>query len=94
MNVLTIDHQQICTEEQTIEVGKQYQYKEDSLIADVEVLSVEETDIWFDMELKIIKSNIDVGDAKVFTAGASKGKFAYSGMWKLYDLGTYCEIGD
>ena len=85
------DHNQICTKDNEIEVGKQYCYKEDQFIAEVIVVKDTSNKDGIGFDLKTVKSNapslfkVD----KVFDIWAASGHYAYNGMWRLYDSGSY-----
>lgn len=82
----------ICTTNNEVEVGKEYQYSEEGHVCDVVVLEQEEKEDWFEFKLKVLTTSRTTdffSKGNVFTCGAVKGMYAYSGMWRLYDKGTY-----
>lgn len=84
------DHNQICTSGSVVEVGKQYQYYEDGMIVEVTVVEDRSDDKGIGFLLKIDKRlNWPEKGPGQFSCWAALGKFAYSGMWRLYDMGTY-----
>jgi hypothetical protein len=86
------NHNQICTKDSEIEVGKKYQYYESlpTIIADVKVLEDNSDEEYLSFKLKVLK---DLGgtiqEGEIFHISAAQGHYAYAGMWRLYDLGTY-----
>lgn len=86
------DHNQICTTGKEVKVGKAYQYKEASWIADVKVISEISDASGISFELKILRQNYKIGIEDTFTCWAAHGKYGYSGMWRLFDLGTYRKV--
>jgi hypothetical protein len=89
------DHNQICTTNNEIEVGETYCYKEDSFIAQVKVLDDNTKPNGIGFELEVIKSYLNLMKAgDIFSVWAADGKYGYSGMWRLYDKGTYIAGGE
>ena len=85
-------HNQICTKDDEIEVGKQYCYKEGfpTVIAEVIILEDNSNDEFIAFKVKVIKAFDDFPKAgEEFDISARRGKYAYSGMWRLWDSGTY-----
>ena len=80
------DHNQVCTKDNEVKVGEKYQYKEGFLVANVEVLEDRSNDDGVGFLLEIIDGP---QKGRIFTCWAASGKYAYSGMWRLYDKGTY-----
>ena len=78
------DHNQICTKGNEIVDGEHYDFKEESLVLPVEVISQEPTESWISFTLKEIGQN-----GEPFVVGAATGHYAYNGMWRLWDKGTY-----
>ena len=89
---MKFDHNQICTTGHEVVVGNQYQYSEDGYIADVTILADEGDDEGIGFKLRVDKP-LNGGFAKgaEFSCWAAKGHYAYSGMWRLYDLDTYAK---
>lgn len=85
---MKFDHNQVCTQNDEVEVGKCYQYKEDSWVADVKVLETENGQDGIRFKLKVLKCNYPTGET-TFECWAAAGHYAYNGMWRLYDAGTY-----
>ncbi len=83
------NHNQICTKENEVVVGNLYQYKEDSWIADVKVIKDTSDEKGIRFDLKIVRQNFNIGGNGRFSCWAASGHYAYSGMWRLYDAGTY-----
>ena len=81
------DHNQICTKNNEVEVSNIYDFKEDSYIAEVEVLSATSDEEGIGFRLKVLKANYDLD--KEFNCWAAAGKYAYSGMWRIWDRGIY-----
>ena len=85
-------HNQICTKNNEVIVGGKYQYYESIplIIMDVEVLEDTSDSERIEFVLKPLK--IIAGssfNSEPFTIMAARGNYAYSGMWRLYDLGEY-----
>lgn len=88
------DHNQICTKNNEIEIGKEYCYKEEGEICNVIVLEDKSNDKYLSFVLKI-KENLTEGFANIgheFNVSAALGKYAYNGMWRLWDLGEYIKV--
>ena len=80
----------ICTTGKEIEVGKQYQYKEDGWICDVTILEDTSDDEKIEFKLRIDKKlDWPEGMTDDFTVSAARGPGAYNGMWRLWNLGEY-----
>lgn len=85
----------ICTSDRIVEVGKEYEYKEDAAVLRVRLLEDTSTDdeLRFIIEVReVVRSG---GYAKP-TIGETFALFAdrhsgggYSGAWRLYDVGAY-----
>lgn len=85
----------ICTTDKEIEVGKQYQYKEDNWICDVTILEdiSDEESIKFKLRIdKMLDWPKDMSDD--FIVSASHGFGAYNGMWRLWNLGEYVKLNE
>lgn len=84
------NYNQICTQDSEVNVGETYQYKESSFVANVKVLEDNSNKEWVSFKLEITNGP-DKG--QVFTMDFIRlldGKpYAYSGMARLYDYGTY-----
>lgn len=79
-------HNQICTTGKDISIGQEYQYCEDDDVYAVRLLG-DTTDadmLRFDFE---ILAGPEQGTR--FSCSAIHGDYAYGGMWRLYDAGTY-----
>jgi hypothetical protein len=87
------EHNQICTKDGVVSVGQQYTYKEDFYVAEVKVLEDASDSKGIGFKLEVLKENVDSGN-KTFDVWAAVGHYAYSGMWRLYDLGTYMVGGE
>ena len=90
------DHNQICTADHEIVVGGVYCFKEEGLLAEVEVLEIESNKPnWIGFLLRPIKVRRGYEDAykEPFSVGATQGHYGYSGMWRLYDRDTYVYDG-
>ena len=85
------DHNQICTKDNEVEVGKDYDYKEDSSIFRVRVVKEESDKEGIGFKLEILEGP-EKGTS--FSCWAANGKYAYSGMWRLYDLNTYVNVAE
>jgi hypothetical protein len=85
-------HNQVCTNNGEIEVGKEYDYKESlpTIISLVKVLADTSNEEFIEFELEVIKSfhNFPKTGEK-FSVSARRGHYAYGGMWRLWDAGTY-----
>ncbi len=90
---MKFDHEQICTKNNEIEVGKQYQYKEGSAIVGVKLISDNSDKEFIGFTVKVVEP---IGDSfkvgELFDVTAKRGHYAFSGMWRLYDSGTYMII--
>jgi len=87
---MQFDHNQICTKNNEIEVGKQYCYKEDSTIAEVKILADNSDKEFIRFTFEVIESRdvlLKVGEH--FSVSAKCGHYAYGGMWRLWDSGEY-----
>ncbi|MBA7659154.1 hypothetical protein ES703_67125 [subsurface metagenome] len=89
---MKFDHNQICTRNNEIEVGKQYIYRESlpTIIAEVKILSDDSDKEFIRFTVVVIKSRGSfpkVGEQ--FSISAKRGHYAYGGMWRLEDSGTY-----
>jgi hypothetical protein len=82
------NHNQICTKDNRIIVGNIYDYKEDSYIAEVQVIKDTSDKAGIGFELKVLSENFKLGKKK-FNCWAATGHYAYSGMWRLFDKGSY-----
>jgi hypothetical protein len=82
------DHNQICTQDNDITIGQEYTYKEDSYIAEVKVLKDNSDEKGIGFKLKVLKESYPLGQ-KTFDCWAATGHYAYSGMWRLFDYGSY-----
>lgn len=88
------DHNQICTTGHEVNVGDKLQYKEDGYVCDVTVLADESNDKEIAFKLRVdalLRWPGGVGEE--FSCMAARGHYAYSGMWRLYDLGEYMVFG-
>lgn len=72
-----------------VEVGKQYQYKEDGLIALVTVLSDNSTETNYSFEVQIDMANMEVYDPTFALIAKKSVKGYYSGMPQLYETSEY-----
>ncbi len=81
-------HNQICTTGNDVTVGQKYIYKEDSYIADVIVLKDNSDEKGIGFKLKVLKENYQLCN-KTFDCWAATGNYGYSGMWRLFDYGSY-----
>jgi len=87
---MKFDHNQICTKDNKIEVGKQYCYKEDSVIAEVKILADNSDKEFIRFTIEVVESKDDVLKVgEQFPVSALRGHYAFSGMWRLNDSGTY-----
>lgn len=82
----------VMTKNNEVEKGKEYQYYESMplCICNVIVEDLYNNEDEYGFTLKItdsITEGMKVGD--VFKISAAQGNFAYGGMWRLYDKGTY-----
>ncbi len=89
---MKFDHNQICTSNDEIEVGKQYIYRESLplIIAEVKILSDNSDEESIRFTAEVIKSRdnfFKVGEQ--LSISARLGHYAYSGMWRLEDSGAY-----
>lgn len=89
---MKFDHNQILTRDKEIEVGKQYIYRESmpSILAEVKILADDSDEEFIRFTVEVIKSREDF--TKIdgqFTISARRGHYAYGGMWRLEDSGTY-----
>lgn len=87
---MKFSHNQICTKDNEIEVGKQYCYREDSAVVEVKMLSDNSDEEFIRFTVEVVASRNDflkVGEQ--FSISAKRGHYAYSGMWRLWDSGTY-----
>jgi hypothetical protein len=77
----------IGTETHDVSVGKQYQYHEDSDRFIVAVLADRSNEKWIKLALRIVRNIRRPGtdEGEEFEAVASRGEYAYSGMWRIYD---------
>lgn len=83
-------HNQICTTNGEVEIGKQYQYYEDGYVADVTVLSDESDGEGIGFKLRVDRTLRWPGEVgEEFQCWAKRGYYAYGGMWRLHDLGEY-----
>ena len=78
-------HNQICTRDSEIVVGKQYDYSEDGMRMRVKVLEDISDDERISFKLKILSEP----KGENFTVYAARGNYAYNGMWRLWDAGEY-----
>lgn len=90
------NHPQISTNNNTIEVGKTYQYKEDSAILLVEILEDNSDNEKVAFKLKVLDNyNCRMAELcglvkdKEFDVSAAYHNGAYSGMWRLYPENAY-----
>jgi hypothetical protein len=77
-------HNQIQTDNNEIEIGRNYSYFEDSdkAIACVEILEDNSTDELISFKLKVIKSfNAVMQEGEIFNCSALHGNYSYQGMW-------------
>jgi hypothetical protein len=86
---MQFNHNQICTTNKTVEVGNRYQYFESGCLAEVTVLEINEDKEGIGFKLRVDQPQRGFDTIKEFDCWASNGLYAYYGMWKLYDLGTY-----
>lgn len=86
------NHNQICTTGKRVDVDKQYCYYEDGMACEVTVFEDNSDDEGIRLKLGIVaappKSLFKVG--YTFEVFACAGRYAYWGMWRLYDSGEYC----
>ncbi len=82
---MKIDSNQICTKDNEIVEGEIYQYKESmpNSIFDFKVLKIIETDDWWGFDVEIVNTK------EKTNFGFAKGRYAYGGMFRFYDRGTY-----
>lgn len=85
------DHNQISTSDDCIVTGEEYDYKEDSTVFRVKVLSQNKKDDWISFDLEILSPHNQKGEQ--FNCGAMAGeRYCYSGMWRLWDKGEYLPL--
>ena len=87
---MKFNHNQVCTKNNEVEVGKQYCYKEDSMIVEVKILADNSDKEFIGFTVEVIESRDDflkVGEQ--FPISARRGHYAFSGMWRLWDSGEY-----
>ena len=86
----TFDHNQICTKDKAVEVGKLYDYYEEGHICRVKVLedTSDNDGIGFNLKIEETLSPL-FKEGTEFSCWAATGKFAYSGMWRIYNYGEY-----
>lgn len=80
------DHNQICTADSVVEVGGIYDFKEESTILRVKVVAKDHNNDGIGFKLK------KLDDGTEFNIWAKNGHYAYNGMWRLYDAGTYVHL--
>ena len=85
------NHNQICTDGNEIIVGGHYQYYESLplIVADVEVLEDNSDKEYIAFKVKVTNDSPMAKKGEEFEISAMRGHYAYSGMWRLYPLGTY-----
>lgn len=87
------EHNQVCTSGKEIVVGGVYDYTEDGIPARVRVMedSSEGTEGPVGFLLEVLKDPTGLygGPGKTFPVWAAEGRFAYSGMWRLWPEGEY-----
>ena len=90
-------HGQVRTKNGEVKVGWLYDYYEAGYVFRVRVLADEsdEERIQFKLQ-RFIKvdglKGLRRADEEPFTCMAARGLYAYSGMWRLYDKGTYRNV--
>jgi len=84
-------HNQICTDNSSIEVGKEYDYTEDGAPCRVKVLADESNDEMLAFKLEVTQDPTGRygGVGSKFEVSAATGNYAFSGMWRLWDPGEY-----
>lgn len=83
-----------------VEVGEQYQYSEDGMIADVEVVADTSTDEYMEFFVKVLNilclsmwgKGVGPQEGETFTLGATRGPGAYNGMWRLWKKDEYVKL--
>jgi hypothetical protein len=91
---MKFEHNQVCTKDGIVEVGKSYQYKEEGSIFTVGVTGMRSDEAGIGFDLVVI--NVVAGRPPVqknFSCWAAHGRYAYSGMWRIYDAGKYGNEG-
>jgi len=73
-----------------VKKGMVLQYKEDSLIAIVEILEDDSDEEMYSFDLRIIAANMDIGPFSVSTSKSNTG--IYSGMSQFYEEPEYMPI--
>lgn len=86
----------IHTQDNEIEVGKEYQYYESmpNVIANIKIIEDNSTDDMIAFKVEVTDDSLSkwvrVGDQ--FDITATRENIAYGGMWKIYDKDTYVSM--
>jgi hypothetical protein len=86
------EHNQICTTNNEIIVGNEYDYKEEGYECRVKVLEDNSDREGIGFLLKIVphdRNHNFYENNQTFNVWAAAGKYAYNGMWRLYNVVEY-----
>lgn len=84
----TYNHNQILTDNKSIEIGRNYSYFEEfpNAIACVEAIEDNSDDEFIKLKLKIVKSlhpSMNGKEGEIFECSAKQGLYSYDGMWLI-----------
>lgn len=72
-----------------LEVGKTYQYKEDSMIAMVRILEDNSDEEFYDFYVEVVAANMNIAGNKFNVSHTKKLNGVYSGMSQFYKSPEY-----